>query len=534
MTQSQQRRGDNEPVYPTCYPAALSTLAPALPLAAAFVSVMVYASPAGHWGPDWLLEKLEKDPLVTGIGAALVIWVGFAWLFIRGATSFDRANPRSFGEILPRIVRLRARISALRENSEDISRPLAEAMAQREEIEGRIWQRGSQWADGSGYMALWAQLHRAEEALIEAESDCDAVLAALYDEQRIQGSTVPKEEILLKRLRLATLELDPSMAKYFTSQPSGGSASSATATQPASQAVPPNQEAGKLDQVLRAIKEVKDCITALACRPNRRGVAVEEKNWAARGVIREVRLTLNEFRDSRWDELVRVRNRIMSTLAVTSGLTFLLLAVPLAGREEVSSLRTEDPIISATALFLVGALVGLFNRLHRDSGQKVMVEDYDLERAHLLLTPIVSGLAAVGGVVLLVMLYGVVNTDDVFRPATIAATETPTSTASPSITPGAVTLTPVSQPTAAVGSSTETPSASTPPPNTTTTVGATKPPPLDDILNLKDFPFGIVLAALLGLAPGMVLKRLGSVIDQQKEDILRTEASDGGASAAAS
>ena len=51
------------------------------------------------------------------------------------------------------------------------------------------------------------------------------------------------------------------------------------------------------------------------------------------------------------------------------------------------------PIVSVAAIYLVGTIVGLFNRLAAESGGETSIDDYGLSGARLLLTPALSGLA---------------------------------------------------------------------------------------------------------------------------------------------
>jgi hypothetical protein len=48
---------------------------------------------------------------------------------------------------------------------------------------------------------------------------------------------------------------------------------------------------------------------------------------------------------------------------------------------------------------------------------------------------------------------------------------------------------------------------------------------LRDIFNLRDYPFSLVLAAMFGLAPKMLLKRLHQASEQSKLDLKSTAAS---------
>jgi len=52
----------------------------------------------------------------------------------------------------------------------------------------------------------------------------------------------------------------------------------------------------------------------------------------------------------------------------------------------------------------VGALTGLFGRLYIESKTDSATDDYDLTLARIVVTPVLAGLAAVGGVLLTTML----------------------------------------------------------------------------------------------------------------------------------
>jgi hypothetical protein len=110
--------------------------------------------------------------------------------------------------------------------------------------------------------------------------------------------------------------------------------------------------------------------------------------------VREVRHALNDFRDSRVDGIVRARNRLARTTMMTSFTAYLLLLLALA----LGAPRTS--IAAAAIFFLVGALIGLFAQLRSDAELEGVVEDYGLNAARLRQTAVVSGLAAVAGVVL--------------------------------------------------------------------------------------------------------------------------------------
>jgi hypothetical protein len=78
--------------------------------------------------------------------------------------------------------------------------------------------------------------------------------------------------------------------------------------------------------------------------------------------------------------------------------TYVILCIAiLAGAAQTS-------IMAATIFGLVGALTGLFGRLYIESKADSAADDYDLTLARIVVTPVLAGLAAVGGVLLTTML----------------------------------------------------------------------------------------------------------------------------------
>jgi hypothetical protein len=414
--------------------------------------VLFYAVPDSRWKVGFL----DQDPLLLGCVAGLLFWVGSAWLLL-SSTRPDRANASSYDEFMQRLDRVRAQITAIdQDGCLESSETLAEAESYCGSIDAALARSGSRWSSGNGYVEIWRQLHRAEEALIEAGTDSDAFGAALFDEPRLLGSTMGDSEMLLRKLRLAVEELSPSGSVYLD---------------------PPDGK--ERPNGLASLVDVRQ-IAALPKRSSRM-VNGRARKHEARVAIRQVRRAINDFRDDKWNEIIRTRNRVSGTLTLTSLLLFLLLAVALAGvssRDTVAG-RLADPIIAATVLFLIGAVTGLFDRLYRDSGTRVPTLDTDLGRARSILTVVLSGLAAVGGVVILTLSASMVS-GDVLTPSTQRDLVT------------------VASPNDSLG--------------------------LDDIYNLKAYPFGMVLAAALGLTPGLVINRLKKITDEQTLDLEKSGA----------
>lgn len=69
-------------------------------------------------------------------------------------------------------------------------------------------------------------------------------------------------------------------------------------------------------------------------------------------------------------------------------------------------------IIVAMVLVVVGAMVGLFSRLYKESQASTSIDDYGLTTARLVVTPMFSGIAAIGGVLVIQQIYSMVNLFD--------------------------------------------------------------------------------------------------------------------------
>ena len=181
----------------------------------------------------------------------------------------------------------------------------------------------------------------------------------------------------------------------------------------------------------------------------------------ARMVIRMVRHAISEFRDDRRDGLIRARNNLLGTALYTSLIAYLVLGLAM-----VAGTSTRI-ITAAAAFFLVGATVGLFRHLRLASARDTqMEEDYGLATARLIQRPLFSGLAAVGGVILTALL--------------------------PRLAPA----------------------------GTTTTTSLTT---LDQIFNLTNHAEYLVVAAVFGLTPSLLMAGLQRQAESYKADLKSSE-----------
>ena len=118
----------------------------------------------------------------------------------------------------------------------------------------------------------------------------------------------------------------------------------------------------------------------------------------ARVMLREVRGTLNNFRDQRWEGIVRQRSRLMMSIVVTGIITHALLCViTLTNPPPVLRLN----LLAAALFYIIGAASGVFVRFYSESQGGASVDDFGLSTTRLMAIPLLSGLAGVGGVFVL-------------------------------------------------------------------------------------------------------------------------------------
>jgi hypothetical protein len=378
-------------------------------------------------------------------------------------------------------------------------------------------------------------LHRAEEVLITVQPAEDVLVDALTDEMRLSGARINDVDHLRGKLRKAVETLNATMATYLNEPPRGE-----PVTAPAGPAAAASTE------TLAEVPSVTDLpVTPPVPHPNGSSTVATTPaprtdlytNSEARIALRQVRRAINNFRDESRSRLVRSRTRLLATMTFTGVITYVLLAFAINIREtrqENVGLSASDPIVAAAAFYLVGAVVGLFNRLYVESGDDAAGEDYGLSRARLLLTPMLSGLAAVGGVLITGMLSGVVSVNAV-TPSTVIATPTPFA-----LTPTVVLPVPPMSGGASQGSAITASPSTTDAEAKATAKGAAmaaavvsdrratlvprEPLAVSDVFTLKDYPFGLVLAALFGLTPKAFLERLQRSSEQSRLDLSSTDA----------
>jgi len=418
VTQPVQRpRGSS-----TGYLGALWIIAPLMPGLAAVVTVGTYLFLPTAAGVEPPTPLYPSTALLVGLVVTTIVWFGGA-IAGRALVSAPRAQLRLYAELLERARSLNDRVMTVEPAAPEEKTAAEEARTHiyytTEELQGAGSGPALRWALASGYMSVLRSLHRADEALIIVEPTDAAVGDALHDALSLEGSAIGNRERLIDIVRIAMHRLSPGSAAVFMS--------------------------------------------AVSDKP------VDDKDRLnenqAREALREVRHALNEFRDDRHDGLIRARNRLVWTMLAVGVTTYLLLSLAIVAGVPVKYIQ------SIAALYLIGAIVGLFNRLRIEAGQSSAVEDFGLSQARLVVTPLVSGLAAVAGVYLIAAL--------------------------PALLPNGATPVPT-------------------------------PPNLETVFDITANPISLVYAAIFGLAPSQLTSRLMFASTRLEKDIQSTEAASPG------
>jgi len=350
------------------YLTALIASSPAVPIVASMITVAIYVAPFSKDLHRWIAVPL-------GAIITVLFWLLVAIPCRRFALA-NKANRCSFGNLVNQLNDLTVRIDVLKYNQQGNTVPppnnitkiaFNQARAWCTDIVNELKCKGLCWLLATGYINMWKLLHHAEEALIEIEPIETVINIALHDELCIQDSNMSNSEELLDILRTAVKKLSPSAVVYLTKRPR--------------------------DQEARSFPQGKG------------NKSNSDPEIEARTALREVRRTLNEYRDNLWEGLIRSRNRLMMIVTITGFLAYILLCLPI-----VSNINPSY-VVAATTFFLVGAIVGLFNRLYLETRVDNAINDFGLSMARVIATPVLSGLAAVGSVLVVTMLTGAIQTN---------------------------------------------------------------------------------------------------------------------------
>jgi len=364
-----------------------------LPIAAAIITATLYIT-----RPDWtiIVPLLPAKGLVFVVGAlaTLLLWLLLSGLFKRFA-AFDVANARSASHLKRHILILKSTLKLLYEqldhsngavdvdkalsafriaNPQDYALALDTICSCLMEINQQVKSGNLSWIMGSGYIGLWNFVQRAEEATLCVAPREYVIREALHDEASVDGSKIADSAYMLSNIKVAIKRLSPSAAAYLKSLSVQDRAQVST-------------ESGATNSPVS---------TPMTVVQNE--VLTPTVELEARNALRDVRQTLNEFRSGLWDGLVTLRNQLVGTALITALLSYVLLFVAIGADINVEAMK------AALIFYLVGAIVGLFSRLYTESQNDSAIDDYGLTVARVVVTPLISGLAAIAGVLIVAVL----------------------------------------------------------------------------------------------------------------------------------
>lgn len=361
------------------------------------------------------LHYVVETPLVAGIINVLIAWF-LLWIVyqVLGLSDVSRANAVSYNALLDRLEGVKARRDQAGELLKAHERVHDEGTCDDCLLRQAAWQEvnehikrfeselgrpGPHWATGTGYIALWKRVLTAEEALIQLEPVESVIAGAHYDELRCRGSAISYRDDLQKRVVLAAGFLRSLQTTSW--QVLGAPAVRVPVPDPSGRRTP-IEVASAWIRRSRLSGWVRRARLVVVSVPSD-SVKGPRSEAEARTTLRRVRHSINQFRTERWAGLVRARNQLMTTTGLTGLALYaaVWLGIMMLERYGPEGRDPAEVIAYAALFFLIGGAIGLFNQCYRDTKALTAVDDYGLTPARLMATPLVSGVAAVSGVVLI-------------------------------------------------------------------------------------------------------------------------------------
>src|ERR1700730_4149057 len=334
-----RNRRENFGIYMKAYSASFMTIGVIIPVIASLVAATLYLTlPNSPLPPllgiqsDSQWYTLVYSSILTGI-----IWLVAALSFCNFSTARG-ANPRNYNLLRSRLHQLKSSLNlrdydndayeeinemntvineaGFNHCSEHKREVLKEAYACCIDISRKLYKfsTGLPWIIGTGYNSAWALLHHAEEVMIEVADVETVVRGAKHDFLAIQDSQIHGQDGLLDDLIQAVTVLKPEALVYFKEhQPGKGSIA-----------------LSQLVQILNKFNDQSSTTSLAGQASNKNGAGADAQakaEAAARVTLREVRSTLNDFRDKRWEGIVQQRSRLLTSIAVTGIVTHALLCI---------------------------------------------------------------------------------------------------------------------------------------------------------------------------------------------------------------
>jgi hypothetical protein len=415
--------------------------------------VALITSAIGYAGPDGLASSTGGSgvyawlamPVVGALVNLIVVWGVLALLLrLLGFTSVDRANTGAYGELQDALIGMTAQLACVRQTCRVSRAEVGEVEAYRHEIATALGESGAHWILGSGYINLLRRAHRVEEALIYLQDKPVVIAGAEYDRLRISASTMMNKQELLERLTCAARFLREGAHKH---------ANWKRMTHPDVDNWLNRADSGspKVQTLYQKIQKLVSQEKELPCVP--------ASPHEALTILRDVRRSINDFRDDRKAGLVRYRNLLCIMTCLTGFALYSMLWLAI-------TLNAAPGLLGPMAGYLlVGVIVGLFARLVRDVHTDTATDDFGLSAHRLVTIPLMSGVAALGGV-LIVTILALVQSQSNLLSSDVWMNQ----------------------------------------------------------LAMQDHPMQILVAGVFGLSPTLLLSQLEQQADQYKRDLRRSEA----------
>jgi hypothetical protein len=415
-----------------------------IPILATFITLLAYFA---------LSDLSVSTTIITflplfGLFFTIIVWLLLAFFFMPIATA--KGGKLSDYELIQRdLMVLKTQLEAVKSKSAQSTPPeepdevaIAEIQSNIEDIESMLKCNGLTWVMRTGYINLWNRINKADEAMIDILPPKQVIEGANYDILKLTDSTISDNKDIITNLKTAisTLSSGSDRSKQSSEQNQDTSLQQSMAqamlallaervdvpgrskftNKPLYQRIrysvriifrPHSLHQDNPAALQQSMERAMLALIKHAVEPTSPSTATKGKEQEARSTIRQVRSSLHKFTNERWDALVRARNQLLGTALLASIITYILVVlgilagiVPIAGVIPVPESTLEQIII----FYLLGAIVGLFSRLLDESNAKdsdiAHKDDYGLTAARILVTPLLSGLAALVGVLLTAML----------------------------------------------------------------------------------------------------------------------------------
>ena len=492
------------------YGATLQGTALWLPWTAALVSSALYlaTNPIGQLATKnatMTAGQRGASSLLIGSGLAGAVWLLYA-LVDHAYPTARRQSPGWYGLLKGSLAGLSLRAA---EDSPPGADPNADTIRndvkeQLGKINRSLKRPGLHWVTRAGFNVAWTDFHEADLALIDVVGTDTLLDIGITDLMRLDGAAMKDRIALQNDLAAALIAIDPKIESYVLAllpndakyEKAAAEALAKTAAeakmaeQPVAVASPGYSHGAKqglLAFIGRASGSPVKPATDKKCMDEPDDCADQRRS---RTIIQSIHRTLSTYRGSRWAELGRARWQLVLTTTVAGVVAFLLLALAL-----IRGVHPEQ-LMTGWAYFLVGAVAGLFQRLYLASQESQVNDDYGLEAARVYQTPLLSGMAAVIGVVLMASVAGS-SLSDVLTPAsdqtaTTAAVESAEPSEDASEEPSAAPA-PTPEPS---GDTTAAATASEPPDSTQSTTTT-----LARAFDIGTYPAGLVFGTRLRSDP---------------------------------